>query len=167
MTTRSESLALDAVVFWDSDADLPPVSSYCAEVLCAPGAPCDRCRLADGLACECCGRPATVIDADLPWCVRCLCVAQVEYSPETVTFLGALVARAALLAPGARVSYRRRGGDRRTFSGVVVAQECDGCTTSVHVVTDGGDLHHVPVACLVDGAARRAALERPTGGERR
>ncbi len=54
-----------------------------------------------------------------------------------------------LTAVGRRVSYRRPGGKPETFSGVIVEYDCADCTTAVHVLSDSGAIHHVPVACLV------------------
>lgn len=54
----------------------PSLRSYCASLTCGTGYPCDACRIEDGLACDCCGRPATVLDDDgtpskLPLCDGC------------------------------------------------------------------------------------------------
>jgi hypothetical protein len=55
-----------------------------------------------------------------------------------------------LTAVGRRASYRRPGGKPATFTGLIVEYDCAGCGSDVvHVLTDAGDIHHVPVACLV------------------
>jgi hypothetical protein len=58
--------------------------------------------------------------------------------------------RAAKSRLGERVTYRRTGGGTSAYSGVVIQYDCGGCSASVlHVMSDGGAIHHVPAACLV------------------
>lgn len=84
----------ERVGFWGEE-DGKPLPSYCAAPGCATGTPCDKCRVADGLACYDCGRPAVLIDEDA-LCAKCECKRQIDCYPEVVAFVGALVARSAV-----------------------------------------------------------------------
>lgn len=73
---RSESIAPDCVAFFDDRDESPELTSYCADPYCAPSTLCDRCRLENGIPCDICGKPATVLeDVDsrfkLPLCATC------------------------------------------------------------------------------------------------
>jgi hypothetical protein len=61
---------------------VPSLASYCASPTCGTGSPCDACRIDDGLSCDLCGSPATVIDRHggqvLPLCSGCQAQCEAE-----------------------------------------------------------------------------------------
>lgn len=87
-------------------------------------------------------------DHGVTLCLTCSLKCVLEVEPRLVAHVAVVVARA---ATARRVSYRRPGGKPLTFSGTVIeGARCSGCTTTfIHVLSDGGSVHHVSPDYLV------------------